>query len=240
MKKLEVRDRLQKEFINTAAHELRTPIQPILGMTNILKNKAKTVEDGELLEVISINAQRLKKLSEDILEASKIESNSLQTNKEHFKIKGLILDIINSYKSNTNSKNIRFVYSSDDDDNLTIHADRNGISRVFPNPINNCIKFIPQKDGGIISIFVEHKKSNKHTKGNKGTIVVSVKDNGEGIDKEIMPPLFTKFVTKSFHGTGLGLFISKSIIEAHGGKMWAYDNEDGKGSIFSFSLPLRN
>ena len=236
---LEVRDRLQKEFINTAAHELRTPIQPILGMTNILKNKTNRIEDRELLEAISRNAQRLKKLSEDILEASKIESNSLQLNKEHFKIRELILEVINSYKSNTDSKNIRFAYSPDDD-NLTIHADRNGISRVFSNLINNSIKFIPQKEGGVISIYVEHKESNKDTKGNKGTIDVSIKDNGKGIDKEIMPRLFTKFTTKSFQGTGLGLFISKSIIEAHGGKMWAHNNEDGKGSTFSFSLPFRD
>jgi signal transduction histidine kinase len=235
---LEVRDRLQKEFINTAAHELRTPIQPILGMTNFLKNKANRVEDRELLEVISRNAQRLKKLSEDILEASKIESNSLQLNKEYLTAKEIILEVINSYKSNTESKNIKFVYSPDDDDNLTIHADRNGISRVISNLINNSIKFTPQRDGGVISIVVEHKESDRENKGSKGTIVVSIKDNGEGIDKEIMPKLFTKFTTKSFQGTGLGLYISKSIIEAHDGKIWAENNEDGKGATFSFTLPL--
>ncbi|HZH39084.1 MAG TPA: HAMP domain-containing sensor histidine kinase, partial [Bacillales bacterium] len=159
---LKIHDRMQKEFINTAAHELRTPIQPILGMTNILKNKANRAEDRELLEAISRNAQRLKKLSEDILVASKIESNSLQLNKEYFTAKEIILEVINSYKSNTNSKNIKFVYLPDDG-NLTIHADRNGISRVFSNLINNSIKFIPQGDGGVISIYVEHKESNKDT-----------------------------------------------------------------------------
>ena len=135
------------------------------------------------------------------------------------------------------TENIKFVYSHDDD-NLTIHADRNGISRVFSNLINNSIKFIPQKDGGVISILVEHENSNRDTKGSKGTIVVSIKDNGKGIDKEVMPKLFTKFTTKSFQGTGLGLYISKSIIEAHGGRIWAENNEDGKGATFSFALPL--
>jgi signal transduction histidine kinase len=235
---LEARDRMQKEFINTAAHELRTPIQPILGMTNILKNRANRIEDSELLEVISRNAQRLKKLSEDVLEASKIESNSLQLNKEYLTTKEIILEVINSHKSNIDSKNIKFVYSSDDDDNYTIHADRNGISRVLSNLINNSIKFITQRDGGVISIVVEHKESDTETKGSKGIIVVSIKDNGKGIDKEIMPKLFTKFTTKSFQGTGLGLYISKSIIEAHGGRIWAENNEDGKGATFSFALPL--
>ncbi len=234
---IKIHDRMQKELINTSAHELRNPIQPILGMTTILKNKKNRVEDRELLEAISINAQRLKKLSEDILEASKIESNSLQLNKEHFTAKEIILEVINSYKSNIDSKNIKFVYSPDDD-NLTIHADRNGISRVFSNLINNPIKFIPQKDGGVISIGMEHKESNRDTKESKGTIVVSIKDNGEGIDKEILPRLFTKFVSKSFQGTGLGLYISKSIVEAHGGQLWAENNVDGKGATFRFELPI--
>ncbi len=121
---------------------------------------------------------------------------------------------------------------------MTIHADRNGISRVFSNLINNSIKFIPQKDGGVISILVEHKESDRETKGSKGTIVVSIKDNGKGIDKEVMPKLFNKFTTKSFHGTGLGLYISKSIIDSHGGQIWAKNNKDGNGATFSFALPL--
>ena len=208
-------------------------------MTTILKNKKNKIEDRTLLEAISRNAQRLKKLSEDILEASKIESNSLQLNKEHFTAKEIILEVINSYKSNIDSKNIKFVYSPDDD-NLTIHADRNGISRVFSNLINNPIKFIPQKDGGVISIGVEHKEPNRDTKESKGTIVVSIKDNGEGIDKEILPRLFTKFVSKSFQGTGLGLYISKSIVEAHGGQLWAENNVDGKGATFRFELPIES
>ena len=235
---LKIHDRMQKEFINTAAHELRTPIQPILGMTNILKNKTKEIEDKELLEVISRNAQRLKKLSEDILEVSEIESNSLNINKEYFKIKEIILDVVNSYKSNTDSKSIKFEHSLVND-NLIVYADKGGISRVISNLVNNSIKFIHQKEGGIISIAVEPKETNNDIKEIKGRVLVSIMDNGEGIDKEILPRLFNKFVSKSFQGTGLGLYISKSIVEAHGGQLWAENNRDGKGATFRFFLPLK-
>jgi signal transduction histidine kinase len=230
---------MQKEFINTAAHELRTPIQPILGITELVKKEIKDDRHRELLEVISRNAHRLKILSEDILEASKIESNSLHLNKEHFKIKELIIEVINSYRNNTDSKNIRFEYALDND-NLTIHADRNGLSRVISNLINNSIKFT-HKNGGIISVFVESKEINEDSKGDKeAAVVVSVKDIGTGIDKEILPKLFRKFNTKSFHGMGLGLYISKNIVNAHGGKIWAKNNLDNTGATFSFRLPIES
>ncbi len=236
---LQIHDRMQKEFINTAAHELRTPIQPILGITELVKKEIKDDRHRELLEVISRNAHRLKILSEDILEASKIESNSLHLNKEHFKIKELIIEVINSYRNNTDSKNIRFEYALDND-NLTIHADRNGLSRVISNLINNSIKFT-HKNGGIISVFVESKEINEDSKGDKeAAVVVSVKDIGTGIDKEILPKLFRKFNTKSFHGMGLGLYISKNIVNAHGGKIWAKNNLDNTGATFSFRLPIES
>ncbi len=234
---LQIHDRMQKEFINTAAHELRTPIQPILGITELVKKEIKDDRHRELLEVISRNAHRLKNLSEDILEASKIESNSLHLNKEHFKIKELIVEVINSYRNNTDSKNIRFEYALDND-NLAIHADRNGLSRVISNLINNSIKFT-HKDRGIISVFVESKEINEDNKEDKeAAVVVSVKDIGTGIDKETLPKLFRKFNTKSFHGMGLGLYISKNIVNAHGGKIWAENNLDNTGATFSFRLPL--
>ncbi len=149
----------------------------------------------------------------------------------------MIIEVINSYRNNTGSKNIRFEYAIDNE-NFTIYADRNGLSRVFSNLINNSIKFTPQKEGGIISILVEHKENSKDRKENNGTFVVSIKDNGEGIDKEILPRLFSKFTTKSFQGTGLGLYITKSIIEAHGGHIRAENNKNEKGASFSLSLPI--
>ncbi len=256
-KKLKVQDKMQKEFINTAAHELRTPIQPILGFTKLIKTGAKY--DSQIAgycDIIQRNATRLNKLSENILDVTRIESNALRPEKEHFELDCLILDIVKEISNALGEdKKVKFEYNGTKDQ-LTVYADKVMIGQVISNLIDNSIKFTSkeciegrdEKDG-TISIFVEktktEKKINSTIKDNsdiKGAgsvvVVVSVKDNGKGIDKEIMPKLFTKFTTKSFQGTGLGLFISKSIIEAHGGNMWAKNNEDGKGATFSFALPL--
>jgi signal transduction histidine kinase len=239
---LQIHDRMQKEFINTAAHELRTPIQPILGMANILKGSVKDDKQRELLDVIGRNAQRLKKLSEDILEVSKIEGNSMGLDKEHFRIAEAILDNVNNYKNNTDGKSIKFecVLDGDGDSDLTVYGDKHGISQVISNLISNSIKFISFKkqEGGVITILAKRKRTVKENEGVKEIVVVSVKDTGTGIDKEIFPRLFTKFATKSFQGIGLGLYISKNIVEAHGGSIWAENNRDGKGATFSFSVPL--
>jgi signal transduction histidine kinase len=120
-----------------------------------------------------------------------------------------------------------------------VYADKSGISRVISNLINNSIKFT-QKEGGIISVFVENRETNKDNEEGKETVVVSVKDNGTGIDREIMPKLFGKFNTKSFQGMGLGLYISKNLVDAHSGKIWAENNRDMAGATFSFSLPIKN
>jgi two-component system, OmpR family, sensor histidine kinase VicK len=234
---LKIHDEIQKEFINTAAHELRTPIQPILGMTEFLIKSVKDSEHKDMLDVIIRNAHRLKKLSEDILDVARIESNSLHLNKEHFKIKGTILDIVNSYKNNADSKNIKFEHILNGDP--TIYADKNGISQVISNLISNSIKFIPQKGGGEISILVRREKIKENNK-DKEVVIVSVRDTGMGINGDISPKLFTKFGSNSFHGIGLGLYISKKIIESHGGNIWAKNNEDGKGAIFGFTLPAKD
>ncbi len=235
---LKIQEKMQKEFINTAAHELRTPVQPIIGITEIIRKELKDGRQKDLITVISRNAQRLKKLSEDIIDVTRIESNSLNSDKEHFKIKELILHIIINYKNNTNFKKVKFDYILDDD--FTIYADRIGVSRVISNLIDNSIKFSP--NGGIVSIILQKKdtsNTNEHKDEKGGEIViVSVKDTGIGIGSDIFPKLFTKFITKSFQGMGLGLFISKNIVEAHGGRIWAENNKDGKGATFSFSLPL--
>jgi signal transduction histidine kinase len=234
---LQTQDKLQKEFINTAAHELRTPIQPIIGFVNILKGIVKDDKHRELLDVIGRNAQRLKKLSEDILEVSKIESNSMGLDKERFSIAETILDNVNNYKNNTDGKSIKFEYALEEvKKDLTVYGDKDGISQVISNLISNSIKFIPQE--GVISIKAEKKVTNSDNEGVKEVVFVSVKDTGAGIDKEIFPRLFTKFMTKSFQGIGLGLFISKSIVEAHGGSIWAENNMDGKGATVSFTLPI--
>jgi two-component system, OmpR family, sensor histidine kinase VicK len=235
---LKIQEKMQKEFINTAAHELRTPVQPIIGITEIIRKELKEGRQKDLVTVISRNAQRLKKLSEDIIDITRIESNSLNSDKEHFEIKELILNIIINYKNNTNFEKVKFDYILDND--FTIYANRIGVSRVISNLIDNSIKFSP--NGGIVSIILQRKdtsNTNEHEDEKGGEIViVSVKDTGIGIGSDIFPKLFTKFITKSFQGMGLGLFISKNIVEAHGGRIWAENNKDGKGATFSFSLPL--
>jgi signal transduction histidine kinase len=222
--------RMKDEFINVAAHELRTPIQPILGLSEILHTKIKDIEQRQLLDTITRNAKRLQRLTDDILDVTKIESQSLELNKERFNVNELIPNIIDGYRNYIEKDNVqvKLLYEPNSKDNIFIEADRGRIIQVISNLIGNAIKFTKE---GTISVITEEKDNQ---------VVVSLKDTGTGIDPEILPQLFSKFVTKSFQGTGLGLFISKSIVEAHGGRIWAENNSDNRGATFSFSLPISN
>ena len=232
--KLKEADKAQKEFINVAAHELRTPIQPVIGLSDILHSKIKDSKQRELLDVIIRNAKRLQRLSEDILDVTRIESQTLILNKEKFNLNDIISNAIQDYKNEIEKTNgsLKLLYKNDDDedDNIFVEADRTRLSQVISNLIRNAIKFTKE---GIILITARKDNSN-----NNNQVIISVKDTGSGIDPEILPRLFSKFATKSFEGTGLGLFISKSIIEDHGGRIWAENNADGKGATFSFSIPI--
>lgn len=236
--KLKEADKMKTEFINVAAHELRTPIQPIIGLGEVLRsrNTLNPQEYNEYLDVIIRNAKRLQQLADDILDVTKIESQSLKLKNERFDLQELVTAIVNEYsqliiKSNKNVKlEYRLKQEQKNTSSFFVYADRVRISQVLSNLLTNAIKFT--NEGDIIVTAEIHD-------GNKNSIVVRVKDNGAGIDSEILPQLFAKFASKSFQGTGLGLFISKSIIEAHGGKMWAENNSDGKGATFYFSLPLQ-
>ena len=236
--KLKEADKMKTEFINVAAHELRTPIQPIIGLGEVLRsrNTLNPQEYNEYLDVIIRNAKRLQQLADDILDVTKIESQSLKLKNERFDLQELVTAIVNEYsqliiKSNKNVKlEYRLKQEQKNTSSFFVYADRVRISQVLSNLLTNAIKFT--NEGNIIVTAEIHD-------GNKNSIVVRVKDNGAGIDSEILPQLFAKFASKSFQGTGLGLFISKSIIEAHGGKMWAENNSDGKGATFYFSLPLQ-
>ena len=233
-KQLKVYDKMQKEFINVAAHELRTPIQPILGLSEVLLDQQGNIEQyHEFLNTISRNAKRLQRLTEDILDVTRIESQLLRLKKEKFNLNGLVLSIVEEYKKEivgNNKSNIKLLYNTIGDNNIIVEADRYRITQVISNLMDNAIKFT--KEGGGETISVNIKKESD------SWVIVSVKDTGIGIDHEIIPRLFTKFTSKSFKGTGLGLFISKNIIEAHGGRIWAENNIDGKEAAFSFSLPL--
>jgi signal transduction histidine kinase len=223
-------DRQKDEFISVASHELRTPIQPILSLSETLHSRIRNYENKEILDVIIRNAKRLQHLTEDLLDVTRIDSQTLKLKKEKFILTDLISGIIEEYKNKigVDKSNIKLLYNPIQYNNIIIKADRHRIAQVISNLTDNAIKFT--KEGGIISINIE--------KENDNWIIISVKDTGIGIDPEIMPRLFTKFTSKSLKGTGLGLFISRGIIEAHGGRIWAENNIDGIGAIFSFSLPL--
>jgi signal transduction histidine kinase len=229
--KLKESDKMKDEFVNVAAHELRTPIQPILGMTGLLKSKIKDNEQHELLDVTIRNAKRLQRLTDDILDVTKIESQSLKLSKEKFNLNDVIVNCINDTTLNRyfdkGQKNVKILYEPKD---IFIEADKGRVGQVISNLLSNALKFTKE---GTISFISE-----VHSIGNNNEATVSIKDTGKGIERDILPKLFSKFTTKSFSGTGLGLYISKSIIEAHGGRIWAKNNEDGRGATFAFGLPL--
>ena len=249
--KLQIHDKMQQEFINNAAHELRTPSQAILGYAELalidydIKDKDKNIR---YLEAISRNAERLTRLAEKILSVARIESNTLKIDKEFFDLGELISNIIEEFDlrlKKLKHKEIEFVFekktiaikqkdnpislssparSTSIQRSFMVKADREKIEQVIVNLLDNAIKFSKEK----VSVRILKDKSQ---------VIVEVKDCGPGIDREILPNIFSKFVSKSDVGTGLGLFISKSIIKTHGGQIWAQNNYD-KGATFSFSLPL--
>jgi signal transduction histidine kinase len=242
--KLKIQAKIQKDFIDIAAHELRTPITPILVMISAIKadledkQKAEQEEEKDSIaikqkefDVIYRNAKKLKQLAEDILDVARIESDTLRIVREQFNLKDEIVKIVQEYSANLNDneygskRKVKILYQPlDNNSNLLVHADKGRIIQVVSNLLNNAIKFMTE---GSITITTEQKD---------GHIIVGVKDTGTGIDPEILPRLFTKFATKSGNGTGLGLFISKSIVEAHDGNIWI-DNSYTYGTAIKFSLP---
>jgi two-component system, OmpR family, sensor histidine kinase VicK len=233
---LKVHEKMQKEFINVASHELRTPIQPILGLSEVLYAKIKDTGQRQLLDTITRNAKRLQRLTDDILDVTKIESQSLKLNKERFNLNDVITNVIDEMIVNREFKNEK----SDDNNNIKleyrpkdifVEADRVRVTQVISNLLDNSIKFTKE---GKITITIEKKEDGE-------VVVISIKDTGIGIDSEMFPKLFSKFASKSYQGTGLGLFICKSIVEAHDGKIWAENNnQEKKGATFYFTLPTIN
>jgi two-component system sensor histidine kinase VicK len=250
---LKAHDKLQNDFINIAAHELRTPIHPLLLSSEALKDM---MPNEEIVSIIYRNAKKLQVLANDILDASRIENQSLTLNREKINLNDVILLALRDIQTQAMSGDLRLVYEHNDekDRDIFVEADGEKISRVICNLLSNAVKFT--KKGTItISVAIQNKgdampsttdddkssissiSRNAAIKEN-GEAIVSVKDTGTGIDPHMIPRLFSKFATKSFDGTGLGLFVSKSMIDAHGGKMWAKNNQDGKGATFAFSLPI--
>ncbi|MDQ4074129.1 MAG: HAMP domain-containing histidine kinase [Thermoproteota archaeon] len=251
----------QREFIDMAAHELRTPVQAIAGYSELLLSEPHV--NLEYAEPINRNAERLQMIISNILDMSKIDNNTLTLYKEQFDLIHLISSVVDDARNQItrDKKNITILYdiaiSTKEDGvkggrGVVVNGDRERITQVVSNIIDNAIRFTRE---GTISITVEGKMGNNSSSGsdsgfissNKNSIdksleeiVVKVKDSGEGLDSQAYKKLFSKFFsTSGTGGTGLGLYISKAIIEAHGGRVWAENNQGNKGAIFSFSLPLK-
>lgn len=225
---LKIKDEAQNQFINVAAHELRTPIQPILNAIYLLQSAdLSTAKKNQYIDIIKRNTEKLGRLAEDILDVTRIESNTLKLMKERVNLYDLISNIVEEYKRNIQliHKDLVVNYESPDR-TIFITGDKLRLNQVLLNLLDNAGKFT--KKGSItITTSIMSKK-----------VQVTVKDTGVGIHPEIFPKLFSKFVTKSDRGTGLGLFISKNIIEAHGGKIWAKSSSQQEGATFIFTLPL--
>jgi two-component system sensor histidine kinase VicK len=250
-KKLITKYNNQREFVSLAAHELRSPILPILGTLELIEyefeesGKKEIKLQREHFERLVRNIKRLERLASEILDVTKIDDQSLRLAKEYFNLKETVLDLIQDHKrylekSNVSTKLLyEFKIEEQEEEVLTrqddfspdifINADKIRINQVLDNLLTNAIKFTEE---GTVSISISCKKGKNHI----DRIIASVRDTGTGIDPEILSRLFSKFVTRSDMGTGLGLFISKNIVEAHGGEIWGENNTDGKGSTFVFTL----
>jgi signal transduction histidine kinase len=244
-KQLEIHNKIQIEFINMAAHELRTPLTRIIGYAEILeadqekeervageKENEKNKSKMDNINAIIRNAKRLEQVSQLLLDSACIEAKIFKLDKEQLNLADVLLNavgdqIITIAQDFETKNNIKLIYEPSEDI-ILIHADRIRLTQVISNILSNAVKFTKK---GTVSITI--KKENDKA-------IVGIQDTGLGIDPEIMSRLFSKFATKSdTGGTGLGLFISKSIIEAHGGTISAGNNEDGKrGATFTFTLPL--
>jgi len=236
-KKLTYHDKLQKEFIDIAAHEFRTPIQSVLGYSEMIHTNLKNFD--QYFDKIIRNARRLEKLTEDILDVSKIEGNVLQLSKSHFDLNYTIQQLIEDHQKEAAEKNVKVILNFKKNIPTTVYADEPRLQQVINNLLSNSIHFT-NNGSVLITVYKAQVDTNvENERQDEESIVVEIKDSGSGINAEMLPRLFEKFATRSGSGTGLGLYISKSIIDSHGGKIWAYNNKDGVGATFTFTLPVR-
>jgi signal transduction histidine kinase len=235
--KIKLNDKMQNEFINTAAHELRTPIQPILSISQILcKKYGATQEQLDLLQIITRNAYRLKQLSDDILDVSRIESKYLKLTHELIDLVSIVKNVVSDFSSVSRPRRSRPQHENHKTrisflcnyPRATSYGDRRRLEQVVRNLLTNALNFTIN---GSVTVSLHRDNSSNEW-------IVSLRDTGQGIDLNIFPRLFNKFVTNSQDGIGLGLYISKNIIEAQGGRIWAENNKEENGATFSFTLPI--
>lgn len=225
-KKLKELDKMKDEFIGIASHELKSPIQPILGFAELARSG--DIDQKEAWDGVLQLTSKLQELANAVLDVSKIESDKLELQLEKIKINDLISDIVKSQKINLKKP---IIIRENFDENIEVGVDKVRIGQVLRNLLNNAIKFTPKGTIGI----------DTHVYNDENKIQVKVSDTGFGIPQEILPNIFGKFVTKGIKneqsGTGLGLFLSKGIVEAHGGNISAQNNFDG-GASFEFTIPI--
>lgn len=256
---LRLRDVAQREFINTAAHELRTPIQPILGLSEIVLKSNKDEDLKEYLIIIARNAERLHRLTNNILDVTRIEGKILRLDKGMVDLDNLISSLVTEYQTSIEHKKVGKVRNENDDSvneedkglfsqvhyspsadvrSVMIEVDKDRIIQVLSNLINNALNASNKRRiVGNDEFFPIEVSMKKDDSSKEITIIVS--DRGTGIDKNMDEKLFTKFATTTDGGTGLGLYVSRNLVEAHGGKIWAFNNSNGRGATFCFTLPLK-
>jgi signal transduction histidine kinase len=242
----------QKEFINIASHELKNPTQSILSYSTLIRLHPERRD--EMMDAIERNAVRLQKIISDILDISKIDNNMLMLSKERLNLTETILQVVEDTRNQVirQKKNVNIIYDpmtpkrvdKEKDKDIVIEGDKERIAQVVSNILDNAVRFV--KEGAVTvsidtnSTFASDKDSDDDDGISLKEVTISIKDSGKGIDPEILPRLFSKFTFKEgTGGTGLGLYICKSIVESHGGRIWAENNEDEKGATFRFSLPVR-
>jgi signal transduction histidine kinase len=230
---LKIQERMEREFINIAAHELKTPMMPIMAVAEILESKLHDGTEVALnpgdARIVIRNAKRLEQLSQVILDVTKIESNALRLNRQVVPVREIIAPIVQDFESQLVERRVRLALDVPDD--IFVEGDKERLHQVVANLLSNAIKFT---EDGEVTITA----GNKELPAKAGEYVfVEVHDTGTGIDQEVFPKLFTRFTTKSETGMGLGLYISKKIVEAHGGRIWGRNNSDGKGATITFTLP---
>lgn len=230
--KLRAEKKVHNEFISIAAHELRSPVQPILGLAELLRSRKEIGigKQDELLTIIIRNAKRLMELTENILDVTRIDDRTLHLRKEPLCVDDLIANTMEDIRNQLDRKQkIILIHENPKKEfPLIAEADRGRLTQVISNLINNAVEFTTE---GTITVSAERRDTD---------LIVRVKDTGTGITSDIIPRLFEKFVTTSEGGIGLGLFISKSIIDAHGGMIWADNNTGERGATFSFVIPMRS
>jgi signal transduction histidine kinase len=235
-KKLTYHDKLQKEFIDIAAHEFRTPIQSVLGYSEMIHANLKNFD--MYFDKIIRNAKRLEKLTEDVLDVSRIEGKNFQLSKSYFDLNQTIKQVIEDHQKEALNKEVQIIFDSKKNTPATVYADEARLQQVIHNLLSNAINFTQNGTIMITAYRARVDTEGEIDESDRESAVVEIKDTGTGINAEILPRLFDKFATRSMSGTGLGLYISKSIVDSHDGKIWAYNNKDGKGATFTFTLPI--